>query len=148
MEPSGTIGLDQCFIPVKLIWGSRYVEFINTEFSIWKKNILKLIKKKNFSVGTNKQQRHLLLSSTGQDFKNQGESFRISKKRKHEFFIFLKSRYGVAGRGWGQIWPFWLVGVKHTKIYETKPWERDLDWILQRSGYFPHTSIDCGRKIR
>lgn len=73
VDPSRTTGLDQCFIPVKWIWGNRHVEFINTEFSIWKtKTLLKPIKKKN-SVGMNKQERHLLLSSTGQeDFKNGG----------------------------------------------------------------------------
>lgn len=43
----------------------------------------------------NKQERHLLLSSTGQeDFKNGGGSFRISKKRKHEFLFFLKVSMG------------------------------------------------------
>lgn len=44
----------------------------------------------------NKQQGHHLYSSTGQeDFNNQGESFRISKKMKYKFFIFLKSEYGL-----------------------------------------------------
>lgn len=59
------------------------------------KNINKADKKKTFIVGISKQQRHLLCNSTGQKaFKNRG-SFRISKKKVHEFFIFLKSGYGL-----------------------------------------------------
>lgn len=71
---------------------NRHVDFINIiqNVSFGKQKIRKLIKK-NFVVGMNKQQRHLLYSSTGQEaFKNAGGRFRISKKRCMSFLFLLK----------------------------------------------------------